>query len=215
MVSANDAEPQRTTTNAVFGQIGSKGAAVFVGVLPGQPEFGEFFDEFGMVSPAWRDLAGEWVAAADPVDPVGELTPEFRGAVRADGAPAPGGGCPAGGDSSGLNVLEAGDQSGHGVGGLVGEGVEVSAELADELCLVQELPQDRLTVGAVLTVPTRRIGEYGGGSSLGRALSALVLSAARRLPTSATCDPVDAAAWRCQDCRAQPPVLAAARQDSP
>ena len=64
------------------------GSGVGVGVLPGEPERGEFLDNLGVFGPAGWDLLGQGVAAPEPADPVGELGPERT--LRA--GPAPEGG---------------------------------------------------------------------------------------------------------------------------
>jgi hypothetical protein len=88
------------------------------------------------------DTRGAEVAAADPGDPIRDLPPQFLGAVRADGAPAPRGRRSSDADCPGLDVLQASDQSSHGVGGFVCEGFQIAAELADDLCLAHQLPHD-------------------------------------------------------------------------
>jgi hypothetical protein len=48
---------------------GEWGVALFVRLLPGEPEGGELFNDLVVLGPAARDLAGEGIAGADPVEP--------------------------------------------------------------------------------------------------------------------------------------------------
>jgi hypothetical protein len=94
--------------------IGGRGqwcGVVFVGVLPGEPKRGEFFDHLRVFGPARRDLSGQRVSASDPAHPGRELTPELLGSHGAEVAPTPGGRGGAAGPGCGcLEVLESREQ---------------------------------------------------------------------------------------------------------
>ena len=58
---------------------GEKGVSIFVGMLPGQPQCREFFDDFGVLRPTGWNALRQRVALTNPPHPFRELLLEFLG----------------------------------------------------------------------------------------------------------------------------------------
>jgi hypothetical protein len=111
-------------------------------VLPGEPQSGEFFDGLGVLGPAGWYAPGKRVAAAEPVDPLGELLHHLLGSPVVEVAPAPPPRRLAREELAlgGWGFVEAVVDDGEGVDGLLGQPVQVTAEGGDLFGLLDRRP---------------------------------------------------------------------------